>query len=201
MNVVTRSGGDDFRWEVFAFRSGSELAAEARPIPRTLAQESFSDLDVGVSASGPIVGEELTFFTAYNPVAVPRYPGGLTRWRLAAIIPAMRRARPFHATAVLLLALSGAMSTGLPSHHHQDAAPADTDVRLVSADHHSHGMQLVEQDERTPSGTPQMVAASVSEIDLPALPVAPVAPVETGALRPTERAPPPGAPRAPPLPA
>lgn len=113
----------------------------------------------------------------------------------------MQRARSFRATAVFLLALSGALSTGLPSHHHEDAAPADTDVRLVSADHHSHGMQLVEQDERTPSGTPQMAAAFLSEIQLPAPPVAPVEPVEAGALRPTERAPPPGAPRAPPLPA
>lgn len=103
--------------------------------------------------------------------------------------------------AVLLLALSGALSTGLPSHHHEDAAPADRDVQLVSADHHSHGTRLVDQDERTPSGTPQMAVVFRSDIELPAPPTAAVAPVAVRALRPSERAPPPGAPRAPPLPA
>lgn len=102
--------------------------------------------------------------------------------------------------AVLLLALSGALSTGLPSHHHGDATPADADVRAVSADHHAHGTQLVEQDERAPSGTPQIAVAPRSEIELRAPGAAAAAPVAVQALRPTGRAPPPGAPRAPPFP-
>lgn len=101
----------------------------------------------------------------------------------------------------MLLALSGALSTGLPSHHHGDAGPGNAFVSVASADHHSHGTQLVEQDERTPSATLQMAVASRSDIELPAPPTATVAPVAAGAVRPTERAPPPGAPRAPPLPA
>lgn len=93
-----------------------------------------------------------------------------------------------------------ALGTGLPSHHHQDPGPADADLQLVSADHHSHGTQLVEQDERAPSSTLQMVTGISSDIELPAPAVFSVTPTAARVLRPTERAPPPGAPRAPPLP-
>lgn len=93
-----------------------------------------------------------------------------------------------------------ALSTGLPSHHHQDPGPAEADLRLVSTDHHSHGTQLVEQDERAPSGTLQMVTRTASDMRFAAPALFSVTPTVARVFRPTERAPPPGAPRAPPLP-
>jgi hypothetical protein len=128
-----------------------------------------------------------------------RYRRNLTRRISRSIIFPMRRTRPFHATALGLLALMGALSTGLPSHHHRDSGPADADLRLVSADHHSHGTQLVEQDERAPSNTLQMVTGIASDVDFAAPAALSVTPTPTRVIRPTERAPPPGAPRAPPL--
>ncbi|MDT8370348.1 MAG: hypothetical protein RQ745_14160, partial [Longimicrobiales bacterium] len=75
----------------------------------------------------------------------------------------MRRTRPLRSTAALLLVLSGALSTGLPSHHHEGAEPAEDEVRVVSTDHHSHGTELVEQDKRTPAGAPQIAVTALSE--------------------------------------
>ena len=113
----------------------------------------------------------------------------------------MRRARPFRSiTSLGLLAFLGTLSTGLPSHHHGDPADDGGGARLVSADHHSHGTRLVDQDERAPSTTPQAASATVVRLSLP-IPLPSSAPSPASApLRPMERAPPPGAPRAPPRP-
>lgn len=104
------------------------------------------------------------------------------------------------ATALCLLVLLGALGTGLPSHSHASGDTAvDRDAHVVAADHHSHGTQLVEQDERAASVGPQLaVLQAVTEIVPPAVVMA-VQTAPTERLRPMERAPPPGAPRAPPL--
>lgn len=67
VNVVTRSGTPEFQWSAVGFFSGSDVSADAAPIPSVLARESFTDFDLGISASGPLVRDRLTFFTAYNP--------------------------------------------------------------------------------------------------------------------------------------
>jgi hypothetical protein len=67
VNVVTRSGTPEFAWDAFGFYSGSAVAADAAPVPNTLAQRSFLDVDLGVSASGPIVADRVVAFGAYNP--------------------------------------------------------------------------------------------------------------------------------------
>lgn len=95
----------------------------------------------------------------------------------------------------------GALSTGLPSHHHEDAGQGDADLRLVAADHHSHGTELLEQDDQAPSGSPGLVAAVGTLVEPPAPPRASLNLLAVRPLRPTERAPPPYAPRAPPRPA
>jgi hypothetical protein len=110
----------------------------------------------------------------------------------------MRLSGPFRsATAACLLALLGVLGTGVPTHHHEAPAPSEG-LQLLAADHHNHGTELVEQDDRAASGGPHIAAA-------PAVGVMPTPPTETPVdtrnpdlLRPTERAPPPGAPRAPP---
>ena len=111
----------------------------------------------------------------------------------------MRHSGPLRTTtAFCLLALLGALGTGLPSHHHAGpSSPLDREVSLTG-DHHSHATQLVEQDDRTPSGAPYIAAAATADVEL-APPVGPTTELsDAGPLRPTERAPPPGAPRAPP---
>jgi hypothetical protein len=72
VNVVTRSGTPRFEWAAFAYLSGSSLSADAKPIPGTLSQRSFSDVDVGFSASGPLARDRLGYFLAYNPRLVRR---------------------------------------------------------------------------------------------------------------------------------
>lgn len=104
------------------------------------------------------------------------------------------------ATALCLLALLGVLGTGLPSHHHGTTGAPDGETRLLAADHHSHGTRLVEQDDRAPSVGPRDAAVTVVDLDAPAPPRSAPTPAEPRLLRPTERAPPPGAPRAPPLP-
>lgn len=109
------------------------------------------------------------------------------------------RTRPlFRLQALLLLALSGALSTGVPSHHHERP---DTGPTLVHADHHGHGTQLVDQGDRQTSEV--VVAAAIpttSTFELPGVePTASVAPVL--APRPLARGQPPPSerPRAPPV--
>jgi hypothetical protein len=102
------------------------------------------------------------------------------------------------ATAASLLALLGALSTGLPSHHHGRAHEADASHGLLSADHHAHGSELVDQDERAPAAPILFVvppAAGLASMPPPASPQDPPG-GELPAAR--QRAPPPGAPRAPP---
>lgn len=72
INVVTRSGTPEFRWEAFGFYSGSLLAADPKPIPSTLAERSFRDFDLGFSVSGPLSRDRLTYFAAYSPRFVRR---------------------------------------------------------------------------------------------------------------------------------
>lgn len=100
-------------------------------------------------------------------------------------------------TAVCLLTLFGVLGTGVPTHSHE--APVQNEgLQLLSADHHGHGTELVEQDERTPSGGPQITAAPAVDVLFAPPTDAPVEIRGAELLRPTERAPPPGAPRAPP---
>lgn len=101
-------------------------------------------------------------------------------------------------TAAWLVGLLGVLHTGLPTHGHQVDRP-DGEHLLQSADHHGHGTLLVEQTERVQSTQPELAVAPVRFIDI-ILPVATraVEPLEE-LLRPLERSPPPGAPRAPPF--
>lgn len=111
----------------------------------------------------------------------------------------MRASRPLRSTVnVCLLALLTALATGLPSHHHADAMAAADETRLVAADHHAHATQLVEQDDRVPSGG--MPLATVTSVALARIPAdrGLAEPVPSQLPHPRVRAPPSGAPRAPP---
>ncbi len=102
-------------------------------------------------------------------------------------------------TAFCLLALLGALGTGLPSHHHEGhGSHLDRTLSVTDGDHHSHGAQLVEQEDRTTSGSPHIAVAASGEVHLTP-PAGPTTEANDAELpRPTDRAPPPSAPRAPP---
>lgn len=102
------------------------------------------------------------------------------------------------ATALCLLALTGALGTGLPSHHHDSPVAQDRTDVSIDADHHSHGSVLVEQSDRVPSSGPQLAVPAIIAVDVISTVVATATRADDEPLRPLERAPPPGAPRAPP---
>jgi hypothetical protein len=113
----------------------------------------------------------------------------------------MRFARTLRrGTAACLVALLGVLGTGLPSHHHESPEKSAQTAanHVLNAEHHSHGTVLVEQAERVQSNAPQLGPAPVQwfAFATPGI-IRPVA-AAIRPLRPLERGPPPGAPRAPP---
>lgn len=67
VNVVTRSGGNDFAGQAFGFFTNNGLTAERRPglLKETISR--FSSYDVGLSLGGPIIRDKVWFYGAYNP--------------------------------------------------------------------------------------------------------------------------------------
>lgn len=97
-----------------------------------------------------------------------------------------------------LVALLGILGTGLPSHHHEVSQDHPDEHHIIAADHHSHGTLLVDQDDRVQSAPPQLAAATELTLDFPVPDVRVVDLSLRDFLSARERAPPPGAPRAPP---
>jgi hypothetical protein len=103
-------------------------------------------------------------------------------------------------TAALLVALLGILNTGMPSHSHEtDRLETARGHAAISADSHSHGVILLEAAERMPSTTAHLPALVV-RIDITSIAASDRSHQTFGAapLRPSERGPPPAAPRAPP---
>jgi len=67
VNVITYSGGNEFRAEGFGYFSGSGLSGDARPGAADIVPQDFTTWDVGVSVGGPIARDRLWYFAAYNP--------------------------------------------------------------------------------------------------------------------------------------
>lgn len=67
-NVVTKSGGNDFRGDVFAYFSDKSFVRDTKSFPFTgSAPNGFSEVDAGFDIGGPIVKDKLWFFGAFNP--------------------------------------------------------------------------------------------------------------------------------------
>ena len=67
-NVITKSGGNEFHGDVFAYGLPNSFVRETKNFPFTgLAPDGYSEIDAGVDISGPIVKNRLTFFGAFNP--------------------------------------------------------------------------------------------------------------------------------------
>jgi hypothetical protein len=67
VNVVTNSGTNDFHGSIFGFFTGNNFVSHQELGLLDPTQGKFSDYDFGLSLGGPIVRDELWFFTAYNP--------------------------------------------------------------------------------------------------------------------------------------
>jgi hypothetical protein len=99
--------------------------------------------------------------------------------------------------AALLIGLMTAVSSGLPSHHHDGA---EVGPALADAGHHGHGTQILEQSDRQTSeifgvALPPPPTARLEEAAVPV--VVPFA--TTSRLLATGRSPPSSRPRAPPV--
>ena len=130
---------------------------------------------------------------------VARWRCGLTFYGVKGIIPSMRFFRPFRSRiASFLVALLGALGTGLPSHHHEGSPDGPDEYHTIAADDHSHGTLLVDQDDRVQSAPPELAVATELTLDVPVPAVRVVSFALRESLPARERAPPPGAPRAPP---
>ena len=69
-NVVTKSGTNDIRGDVFGYFTTKGFVRSVKPeaIPFTgAAPNGFSEIDAGVDIGGPIIKDKLFFFAAFNP--------------------------------------------------------------------------------------------------------------------------------------
>lgn len=67
VNVVTHAGSDEFRGNAYGFFTNDALSSEVKPGLLSQDVESFTNYDVGLTLSGPVVREKLWFYAAYNP--------------------------------------------------------------------------------------------------------------------------------------
>jgi hypothetical protein len=70
VNVVTYSGGDDFRAQVFGFYTSDRFEASPRFGLSEFTKVSSAQYDVGASLGGPVLGDQIWFFAAYSPSVV-----------------------------------------------------------------------------------------------------------------------------------
>ncbi|MBV9209956.1 MAG: TonB-dependent receptor, partial [Acidobacteria bacterium] len=67
-NVITKSGGNEFHGDAFAYFTTKGLVRETQNFPfRGSAPNGFSELDAGFDIGGPIKKDKLWFFGAFNP--------------------------------------------------------------------------------------------------------------------------------------
>jgi outer membrane receptor protein involved in Fe transport len=67
-NVITKSGGNEFHGDVFAYYGAKSFVRETKNFPFVgLAPNGFSEVDAGFDIGGPIIKNKLTFFAAFNP--------------------------------------------------------------------------------------------------------------------------------------
>src|SRR5687768_15283613 len=67
-NVITKSGGNEFHGDIFAYGNPSSFVRETKHFPLTgLAPNGYSEVDAGGDIGGPIIKNRLTFFAAFNP--------------------------------------------------------------------------------------------------------------------------------------
>jgi outer membrane receptor protein involved in Fe transport len=67
-NVITKSGSNEIRGDVFAYFTTKGLVRDTKNFPFTgSAPNGFSEIDAGFDIGGPIIKDKLWFFGAFNP--------------------------------------------------------------------------------------------------------------------------------------
>jgi outer membrane receptor protein involved in Fe transport len=67
-NVITKSGGNEFRGDVFGYFTAKSMVREVKFFSNSTASNNgFSELDAGFDIGGPIMKDKLWFFGAFNP--------------------------------------------------------------------------------------------------------------------------------------
>jgi outer membrane receptor protein involved in Fe transport len=67
-NVITKSGGNEFRGDAFGYFTANSFVRETKNFPLTgSAPNGFSEIDAGFDIGGPIMKDKLWFFGAFNP--------------------------------------------------------------------------------------------------------------------------------------
>lgn len=67
VNVITRSGSNDFRGQAFGFFTNNDFAGTPSRGVVELDLRSYSSYDLGLSLGGPLMTDKIWFFAAYNP--------------------------------------------------------------------------------------------------------------------------------------
>ncbi len=68
INMITKTGSNEFHGEVFGYYTDDSFATEAKvPPTRGAATTSYTDWDVGFDVGGKIIQDKLWYFVAYNP--------------------------------------------------------------------------------------------------------------------------------------
>jgi hypothetical protein len=70
VNVITYSGGNTFKGEVFGFFVNNQFAGDARTGAYELPRGDFARYDMGLGIGGPIRRDRLWFFASYSPAFV-----------------------------------------------------------------------------------------------------------------------------------
>lgn len=68
INVVTKSGSNEFKGELFGYFTDDNLTTKGKEPVGGSAHESWKDYDYGVYAGGKIIQDKLWYFVALNPV-------------------------------------------------------------------------------------------------------------------------------------
>ncbi|HEX8369688.1 MAG TPA: TonB-dependent receptor [Pyrinomonadaceae bacterium] len=67
-NVITKSGTNEFRGEVYGYFTHKSFVRETRNFSFTgLSPSGFSEVDAGFGIGGPIIKDKLTFYGSFNP--------------------------------------------------------------------------------------------------------------------------------------
>src|SRR5205807_9745870 len=67
-NVITKSGGNEFRGDAFGYFTTKSLVRATKQFPFTgSAPNGFSEIDAGFDIGGPIKKDKVWFFGAFNP--------------------------------------------------------------------------------------------------------------------------------------
>ncbi len=73
LNVLTKSGGNDFSGSVFTYLRDRDMSASARFTPPAGATElGRNESDIGFTLGGPLIKDRLWFFAGFNPTDIER---------------------------------------------------------------------------------------------------------------------------------